>query len=287
MGTWGAALYDDDTANDLRNALAVVCKVPADGDRLLELLAAMYPQRDPADDDGALFWLVTADQFERRGIACRTVATTALSIIDQGTDLTAARARGADEGFLRQRSQVLDELARRLRAPRPLKPRPKAGRPPDAVLETGELFTFPTMSGWALHPHRLAVDPPFVADGWGALVVLATGRAFDWLPWCALAALTVAHDRKPSLDEAMGAKLLFHPQNDGAGLYVPKRAHARTMGLEPLGRVALDQAAVKPRLASMSVATAIQYGWTIAYAGLSSNARNPPIGCELASLLEP
>jgi hypothetical protein len=88
MGTWGAALYDDDTASDLRNALAVVCKVPADGDRLLELLAEMYPQRDPADDDGALFWLVTADQFERRGIACAAVTATALSIIEQGTDLT-------------------------------------------------------------------------------------------------------------------------------------------------------------------------------------------------------
>lgn len=31
MGTWGAGLYEDDTASDLRNSMALVTKIPADG----------------------------------------------------------------------------------------------------------------------------------------------------------------------------------------------------------------------------------------------------------------
>jgi hypothetical protein len=46
MGTWGASLYDDDEAGDLKNAIAVVCKVPGEGDRLVSLLKEMYGARD-------------------------------------------------------------------------------------------------------------------------------------------------------------------------------------------------------------------------------------------------
>jgi hypothetical protein len=38
MGTWSASLYDDDAASDLKNTIALVCKVPGDGERLLSTL---------------------------------------------------------------------------------------------------------------------------------------------------------------------------------------------------------------------------------------------------------
>ena len=60
MGTWGASLYEDDTASDMKNAVTRVAKVPADGDQLLACLLEMYGPRDPADEDGILFWLVVA-----------------------------------------------------------------------------------------------------------------------------------------------------------------------------------------------------------------------------------
>src|SRR5690349_20399353 len=103
MGTWGAKLYDDDFASDLKNTLALLCKVPAKGDQLLEHLRQMFGEPDPSDDNGLLFWLVTADQFERRGIQCKKVTQTALSIIKKGTDLSNAKKRGADEIYLRKR----------------------------------------------------------------------------------------------------------------------------------------------------------------------------------------
>lgn len=288
MGSWGAALYADDAAGDLKNAIALVTKVPADSDRLLAILKQFHGDEaiDPADGDGAMFWLVVADQFERKGIACREAADTALHIIESGTDLAACAERGADDKFLQARRKVLLELESRLRAPRPTKPPRKAGKPPALVLETGQVFAFPTMDGRAWHPYRLPSAGEFVGDGWGALVVLATGRAFDWLPWVALAGLTVATDRKPAFDEALDGRLIPHPQTFGAARFVPKAAHAKGLGLELLGNVELDADKVLPHLSKWRVESAIQYDWTIAYGALTSRVlmHDSPPGAVLRSL---
>lgn len=286
MGTWGSALYDNDAASDLKTTVALVAKVPGDGDRLLGILEEAHGSADPADEDGALFWLVVADQFEKRGIVCRRAASMALQVIDSDADLVACKEKGADEKFLRARAKVLQELRERLRQPRPAKAVRKAGKPPPLVLSTGEIYAFPTMSGKAWHPYRLASAGTFVPDGWGALVVLACGRAFEWLPWLALASLTVRTDKRPTLGEALGARLIPHRQTNGAGRFIPKPAHAKGLGLESLGNVALDAALVEPHLSSWSVATAVQFDWTIAYAALSASvvSRGATAGVTLQSL---
>lgn len=94
---------------------------------------------------------------------------------------------GADEKFLKKRSLVRQELATRLTTPRPYRSKVKPSKAPDMVLQTGEVYAFPTMGKRAWHPYRLDYEGAFVPDGWGAMVLLATGQVFDWLPWCALA----------------------------------------------------------------------------------------------------
>lgn len=264
MGTWGASLYEDDTASDMKNAVTRVAKVPADGDQLLACLLEMYGPRDPADEDGILFWLVVADQFERRGIGCDRAASAALAIIESGADLHRASAGGADEAFVRKRAGVLAELAQRLKAPRPTRDRPRPRKAPDVVLETGEIHSFRTMNGRAWHLYRLDREGPFVPDGWGALVVLATGRAFDRLPWVARASLTVDPNREATVNEALQARLIPHLQTRSAGRYVPKRAHAEGLGLRLPGKAALDDGRVAPPLSTWSILRAIKVDWTIA-----------------------
>lgn len=285
MGSWNAGLYDSDAAADLKSTLALVCKVPGDGEQLFAILAQLHgPMLSGADD--AWYWLVLADQFEKRGLACAQVQARALDIIGSGEDLDHAREAGADDKFLSKRAAVLDELATRLRSPRPLKPVKKAGKAPELVLETGEVYAFPTMAGRAWHPYRLPNAGPFEADGWGALVVLATGRAFGWLPWVALASLTGDPARKPTLADALRGRLIPHPQTAGAGRFVPKRAHAKGLGLELLGRIRLDAGKVAPELSTLPVSTAIEHDWTICYGALNPAIGKVQLGCELASLLE-
>lgn len=286
MGTWGAALYDNDQASDLKNTVGLIAKVPQDGERLLELLKEINGAFDPTDDDGAIFWLVTADQFERRGIACREATSTALAIIESGVDLARARENGADQAFLKKRTLVLDELAQRLRAPRPAKARPMPRKAPDFFLETGEVYAFPTMKGWGRSPYRLPYEGPFKPDGWSALVVLATGRAFDWIPWVALASLTVDPDRKPTLGDALQARLIPHLQTRGAGRYIPKRAHIKGLGLELIGRISLSPVLVEPHLSTWGILSVVECDWSVAQGAFASTVKGLPIGVELASLLE-
>lgn len=283
MGTWGSGLYEDDFAADLRGSVALACKAPFDGDRLTEILLELHAIT-PETEDETTFWLVLADQFERRGIECPGVVNTALSIIESGGDLSRLKDQEADERFLKKRAAVLESLAARLEAPRPLRARPVSRKPPDQVLEVGEVHAFPTQSGFACSPWRLPAKGPFVADGWGALVVLDCGQAFDWLPWCALASLTVDPSRRPTIDEAASANLIFHLQTYGAARCVPKRSHARTMGLELIGRLTLDPLKVAPHLSRWPVSQSIACEWSIATPAYSATVQGLPTGPRLGSL---
>jgi len=285
MGAWGAALYDDDSASDLKNTLALLCKVPANGEQLLVHLRQLHGDSDPSDGDAAYFWLVTADQFEKRGIACVEASTNALQVIESGLDLASQKDRGADEKFLAKRAKVLAELAARLKSPRPLR-KPAGGKMPDMVVQTGDIYAFPTMNGFGWNPYRNATEGSFVADGWSAMIVLDTGRMFDWLPWCALASLTVDPAIKPDLESAIRGRLIFHLQTNGAGRYVPKRKDAKGLGLELLGQVELDAELVKPELSKWAISSAIECGWTIASAAYSRDVKGLPTGSELSTLIK-
>lgn len=283
MGTWGPGIYDDDFAADLRSSVALVCKVPFDGNRLTKILLELHHVTSDTEDE-SIFWLVLADQFERRGIDCPSVANTALSIIQSGADLSRLKDQGADERFLNKRTSVLESLTTRLQSPRPIRARSSPKKPPELVFEVGEVYAFPTENGFACSPWRLPTKGPFVADGWGALVVLDCGRAFDWLPWCALASLNVDPSRQATIEGAKNAKLIFHLQTSGAARCVPKRAHAKTMGLTLIGKLALDAAKVKPHLSKWPINDAIAFEWSIATPAYSAQVQGLPTGPELASL---
>lgn len=62
------------------------------GDRLLDFLKEIYGDTDPEDYEGSLFWLVTADQFERRGFKCQKSTAAALTNMEDSSALRHARA---------------------------------------------------------------------------------------------------------------------------------------------------------------------------------------------------
>ncbi len=285
MGSAGAKLYQDDQAADLKNTIGLVCKVPVDGDRLLGILVPMYGDTDPSNDDAIVFWLVVADQFERLGIACPQATSTALSLIERQADVARLGALGANDEFLARRRMELDELAQRLRNPRATRSRKTPGKPPEFCVDVGEVYSFSTSRGLACSPYRTPHDGPFVADGWGAMIVLDRGRAFDWLPWCAIASLTVDPSRRPVLEDVRQTQLIVHMQTQGAARCVPKRAHLKAMGAELIGSVALDAQRVAPVLSRWRIVTAIECGWSVATAACSRGVKGPKIGAPLHDLL--
>ena len=82
MGAWGIGLYSGDFAMDLKTAISAVCRLPLDEEALVDAICGSQSSAaaDPANEDHTIFWLVVADQFEKRVIFSKRVQQTALAV---------------------------------------------------------------------------------------------------------------------------------------------------------------------------------------------------------------
>lgn len=81
--------------------LSAVCRLPIDGAEIVHLLCELEPVA-PDDEGYTTFWLVLADQLQRRGISSDARAR-ALAIIDDGSDLAMQAELGMSDPDLRKR----------------------------------------------------------------------------------------------------------------------------------------------------------------------------------------
>jgi hypothetical protein len=243
MGVFGTGLYAGDFALDVRSAVRAVLRLPFDPDRLTDVLSNREPSaaNDPNNEDHTTFWLVVADQFAKRGVVCDRVRNKALAIIDTGADISMLEKLGMKSADLRKRQRMLDELRTRLfAAPTPNKPRPVLKEPQPLLMETGDVIVYPTCCGENINPYFASKEKdvhytkhgpePWKQNGWGAMVILDCGRAFDYLAWYRPATLAEAKAEKPTLDFLRGA-MLWIVESPGTC----SASHFRKMGLEKIG----------------------------------------------------
>jgi hypothetical protein len=182
MGVWGAGLYSSDMAADMRATIKSVLRLPLDEDRIVDILCDCESgaANDPNDEDHTTFWLVLADQFEKRGVAHAPSREKAMSIINRGDDLAMMEKRGMKPADLRKRGAKLAELRGRLAAaPRRSKPRATINAPEPYVLEIGVLYACP-VRGANINPvggNKNFDGSPWIPDGWRQFVILNRGRA--------------------------------------------------------------------------------------------------------------
>src|SRR5260370_8384428 len=125
MGRWGPGVYSGDFARDLGPGVGAVTRLPLDEDALVAALceAEKNAAENPADEDHTVFWLVAADQFEKRGIFSARARDMALAIIDGGKDAAMMQKLGMDPPGLRKRAKVLAAIRQRL-VPHPTRSNP-------------------------------------------------------------------------------------------------------------------------------------------------------------------
>ena len=106
MGAWGAGLYSSDMAADMRAVIKSALRLPFDEDRIVDILRDCERRAadDADDEDHTTFWLVLADQFEKRGVAHAPTRDKAIAIIDRGDDLDMMEKRGMKQADLRKRA---------------------------------------------------------------------------------------------------------------------------------------------------------------------------------------
>jgi hypothetical protein len=242
MGAWGTGLYSSDLALDLRGTISAVARLPFDSDRLAEILCDSEPDaaNNPDDEEHTVFWLVVADQFAKREIVCARVREKALAIIDDGSDLAIHAKLGMSPSNLKKRQKMLTELRARLAAASAssAKPRPVLKRPQSFLMEVGDCLVYPTSGKDCINSYYASKDkiPGWKHDGWGAMVLVDRGRAFDFLVWYTPLTISAPMPEKPTF-----ATLRFIPS------WVFKRpgtcspVHFKRLELEKIGSLTIDR----------------------------------------------
>jgi hypothetical protein len=263
MGVWGTGLYSSDMAADMRATIKSVLRLPLDEDRIVNILCdgERTAANDPNDEDHTTFWLVLADQFEKRGVAHAPTREKAIAIIDRGDDLTMMESRGMKLADLRKRGAKLAELRARLAAaPRSSKPRATIKAPQPYVLEVGVLYACPVKRSSCLTPYlrdNYYADTPWIPDGWRQFVILDRGRVFDYLAWYQPIVCKKPVQQKPQLSEA-GADLWWE-------IDTPKTCSQRyvdCMQIEAIGPLPVDMEKAKARFAKRGRPGIVFLGWS-------------------------
>ncbi|HEV8679110.1 MAG TPA: hypothetical protein VGQ90_07020 [Stellaceae bacterium] len=196
MGAWGTGLYAGDFAQDLKAAISAVCRLPLAEEQLVEAICQSEAEAagDPANEDHTIFWLVLADQFEKRRIFSRRVQQTALAIIDDGKDAATMQALGMQPGDIRKRAAKLAELRARLAVQPKLSVERKTIKAPlPYVFEQYGVYAYPVRGGEPINPYLPATRfdrASWHPEGFLLMLILSRGRAFGYLPWYVAAKAT-------------------------------------------------------------------------------------------------
>ncbi|MBU1375811.1 MAG: hypothetical protein KKE02_23485 [Alphaproteobacteria bacterium] len=246
MGAWGAGLYSDDYALDLRSTISAAARLPVSDDELLQMLRRTERTADdPADQDHTTFWLVTADQLSRLGACPDEARRRALELIDGGGDLARWEALGAKAADLRKRRTALDDLRLRLTRPAP-RTRKTLTAPQPLVLALGEVFAYPTSGGAGINPYFKSKDlvRGWSQDGWRAAVVVQAERELGYLAWVRVLTAGTVWGTRPDVSQVWAARdwVVGPPGTLSA-------THRRRMEIETLAQVDVDATQVTRRVA--------------------------------------
>jgi hypothetical protein len=234
MGAWGGGLYDSDFASDLRADIDGYMRAPISDDDILDKIDEVHGRgHDGEHSDGFDYWLVLADQLERRGIHRPEIFARAIAIIEHGEDLRALEKLDANPATIARRRKDTAKLLDRLRNPRPPRKRRPLKTPQPMLFEVGDALIWPTDKGTSRSKY-LVWGKPFQQDGWGFGVITAAGHDYGVFAYYAMRNLMWRSAERPTLADAAHCRRSYH---SGGALTAEG---AEFIGVEKIGRVGAD-----------------------------------------------
>lgn len=117
MGTWGAKIYQDDIALDVRDKFKDLLRRGKTAEEITKNLIAEYEYAINDPDDGPVFWFALADTQWELGRLMPEVKKQAVACLDKGGDLARWQIENPKLAIIRKK--VLDELGKKLNTPQP------------------------------------------------------------------------------------------------------------------------------------------------------------------------
>ena len=128
MGAYGAGLFHDDTASDVREGFLNLLRKGNSAEEASKALLSAWSSSIDDTDDGPVFWLALAATQCEYGCLQEEVLHQAMAVIDRDSDL--GRWSGK---LLEKRRGVLAELRTKLLGPQPKARRPRRVKKAEAV----------------------------------------------------------------------------------------------------------------------------------------------------------
>lgn len=117
MGAWGAKLYEDDTALDVKNQFEELIRKEKTAEEITGQLIDEYADAINDPNDGPIFWFALADTQWNMGRLLPNVKEQALSWLDKGGDLE--RWQEENSTLAATREKMLVELRQKLNTTQP------------------------------------------------------------------------------------------------------------------------------------------------------------------------
>ena len=117
MGAWGAKLYQDDVAQDIRDRFKDQLRRGKSSEEVTQELIKGYSYMIDDPDDGPVFWFALADTQWNLGKLLPEVKKQALLWLDKGGDVRRWEAENPKQAIIRKK--VLEELQQKLNSLQP------------------------------------------------------------------------------------------------------------------------------------------------------------------------
>ena len=147
MGSWGAKLYQDDIAEDVRDKFKDLLHRGKTAEEITKQMIEEYSYEIGDPDDGPVFWLALADTQWNLGRLMPGVREQALELLTRGCDL--ARWHEEDPELALVREKVLVELQQKLNSPQPPEKKISQYRLYKCEWKTGDVFAYQFNSEYA------------------------------------------------------------------------------------------------------------------------------------------
>lgn len=146
MGSWGTALYSNDTSSDVRDMCNEIYPFVSveEGTKLILKEYADVVNSDILDDDYANFWYALADWQWKHGILSDEIRDKAISLLEAHAGIEEWEEDGT-AADVKKRLAVMDQLLCRLKLPQPAMKLPKS-KAAKAKHKPGDIIVFRTCS---------------------------------------------------------------------------------------------------------------------------------------------
>ena len=140
MGTWGAKLYQDDLAQDIKETYIDMLKQGKDNKEITKKLIEEYVNNLDAEET-SIFWLTLSDIQWDYGRLIEEVKEEALKHIKSGENLNRWKEEGTEKEYM-ERKQVLEELEQKLKSAMPAEKKIRKKKPYICPWEIGDVFAY-------------------------------------------------------------------------------------------------------------------------------------------------